>query len=227
MRKTLLFLVAFTFYLKTDAQTIEASTTIPTNEYLDLVAANLEIPEEILKLYQNSSLELTFILTITKDGSVFNPKVQNDSLQLESFLKKAFQNLPKWNPKTEDGVAVVSRKAFNLLIPIVAQEQKKEMVSEAISENKKKNFTRQLSKNLNLNYVNLDANISEIKMIATIIVEKDGSLNNIKIVDSNVPSINNDVIRFIKSMPKWQPATENGVPIRSDFRLPIKINVKN
>src|SRR5690606_3838217 len=91
---------------------------IATNEYMDLLTANLELPKEVTEKYANQDIELTIVLTITKDGSVFNPKIQNDSLQLEPSLKKAVETLPKWNPKTEDGNPVVSRKAFKLISPI-------------------------------------------------------------------------------------------------------------
>ena len=223
MKNTLLFiLLALSFHTK--AQTVEASTTIPTSEYLDLLAANLEIPEEISKKYANSSIDLTFVLTITKDGSVFNPKIQNDSLQLESNLKKAIEKLPKWNPKTEDGVAVVSRKAFNLVIPIEMQEQNLNNTSKAIPEAGKTEYFRQFMQTFNIkNYSAKDK--SEISIVATFIVEEDGSLTNIKIIESNEPSLNREVVRVIKTIPKWRPPTENGVPVRSDFTLPIKIKI--
>jgi len=225
MKNILLLLFVIVFSLKIEAQTVEASTTIPTNEYLDLLAANLEIPEEISKKYANSSIDITFILTITKDGSVFNPKIQNDSLQLESNLKKAVAKLPKWNPKTEDGIAVVSRKAFNLVIPIEVPELKNDMISEATPEDGKMKFFQQFMRKMNVDKYLNDESIYEIKLIATFIVEKDGSLTNIKITESNEPNLNSEVISVIKSMPKWKPATENGVPVRSDFILPIKIKI--
>ncbi len=220
MKNTLLLLFVIAFSFKMKAQTLEASTTIPTNEYLDLLAANLEIPEEISKKYQNSSIDITFILTITKDGSVFNPKIQNDSLQLESSLKKALEKLPKWNPKTENGMAVVSRKAFNLVIPI----EKKEQILKATPEVGKTEYFRQFMRKFNIkNYS--DRNKSEISIVATFVVEEDGSLTNIKIIKSNEPRLNREVIRVIKSMPKWNPATENGIPVRSDFKLPVTIRI--
>ena len=224
MKNTLLLLFVIVLTLKMEAQTVEASTTIPTNEYLDLLAANLEIPEAISKKYQNSSIDITFILTITKDGSVFNPKIQNDSLQLESNLKKAVEKLPKWNPKTEDGVAVVSRKAFNLVIPIdqIIEEQPiaRQVYSKANPKDGLQGFYSNYAKNFNGSKF---SNSKEIKMRATFIVEKDGSLTNIKIVESNEPSLNKEAIRVIESMSKWKPATENGVPVRSNFTLPIMI----
>jgi len=226
MKNTLLLLFVIVLSLKIEAQTIEASTIIPTNEYLDLLAANLEIPEEISKKYQNSSIDITFILTITKDGSVFNPKIQNDSLQLESNLKKAVEKLPKWNPKTENGVAVVSRKAFNLVIPIQSSEINMEVYERAKPEEGIQTFIKTFAQKFDIGKgFNTDDLESEIRMVATFIIEKDGSLTNIKITEANSPLFHSEAIRVIKSMPKWKPATENGVPIRSDFRLPIKIKI--
>jgi len=226
MKNTLLLLFVIVLSLKIEAQTVEASTIIPTNEYLDLLAANLEIPEEISKKYQNSSIDITFILTITKDGSVFNPKIQNDSLQLESNLKNAVAKLPKWNPKTENGNAVVSRKAFNLVIPIQSAEISMGVYEKAKPEEGIQTFMKTFAQKFDIGKgFNTDDLESEIRMVATFIIEKDGSLTNIKITEANSPLFHSEAIRVIKSMPKWKPATENGVPIRSDFRLPIKIKI--
>ena len=224
MKNTLLILFVIAFSFKMKAQTVEASTTLPTNEYLDLLAANLEIPEAISKKYQNSSIDITIILTITKDGSVFNPKIQNDSLQLESNLKKAVEKLPKWNPKTEDGIAVVSRKAFNLVIPVEQTIEEEPIAGKVYSKANPKDglqgFYSNYAKNFNGSKF---LNSKEIKMRATFIVEKDGSLTNIKIVESNEPSLNREAIRVIESLPNWNPAIIDGKPIRTSFNLPIKI----
>lgn len=225
MKNTLILLIYFVFSYQIQAQIVEATSTIPINEYLDLLATNLELPNEFNEKYTGKNIDLTIVLTITKDGSVFNPKIQNDSLKLESSLRNAVKLLPKWNPKTENGIAVISRKALNLVIPIGVQEQKNEMISEAIPEKGKMNFMHQFARKFDVGKSNLDEHIREIKMIATFVIEKDGSLTNIKITESNSPFLQSEAIRVIKSMPKWKPATENGIPIRSDFTLPITIKI--
>ncbi|SFN10393.1 TonB protein C-terminal [Paenimyroides ummariense] len=222
MKNTLL-LILLAFSFQTNAQTVEASTTIPTNEYLDLLASNLEIPDAVQQKFANQDLNLTIVLTITKDGSVFNPKIQNDSLQLESNLKKAIEKLPKWNPKTEDGVAVVSRKAFNLSIFIPNKEIHTSTNEVATPEQGIEAFYIQFIRKFNAPKL---SNNRDIEVYVAFSIEKDGSLTDIKIVESNAPSVNNEVIRVMKLMPKWNPATENGVPIRSESLLPIKIKVK-
>jgi|SRR5690606_3615477 len=220
-----LVILLFLISLKTQAQVVEATPIVPINEYLDLLAANLELPDELTEKYANQDIELTIVLTITKEGSVFNPKVQNDSLQLEPYLKKAVGNLPKWNPQTEDGIAVVSRKAFKLIIPNHPINTNNSQVTEP--EQGMERFMMNFVRKVNVDkYLNDKKKASEIKMIATFVVEKDGSLTNIKIRESNEPTFNNEVIRVIKSMPKWKPAIEDGMPVRSDFTLPITIKIK-
>ncbi len=227
MKNTLLLLFVIAFSFKMKAQTLEASTTIPTNEYLDLLAANLEIPEEISKKYQNSSIDITFILTITKDGSVFNPKIQNDSLQLETSLKKALEKLPKWNPKTENGMAVVSRKAFNLVIPIQYTIEEEpingQVYRKATPKDGVRNFMNRFIEEFKFdsNKVNYD-----IKMRLIFFVEKDGTLTNIEVAEANTPLFHSEVISIIKSS-KWNPAIENGKPVRSKFTIPITIKNRN
>src|SRR5690606_36768625 len=224
MRALFILLILISF--NTQAQIVEATPTIPTNEYLDLLADHLELPNELTEKYANQDIELTIILTITKDGSVFNPKIQNDSLQLEPYLKKAVETLPKWNPKTEDGNPVVSRKAFKLIIPIHFAIQEEPIVAQdymkATPEGGIQGYYRQFIRKFNAPLV---TNNVAVKVITTFVVEKDGSLTNIKIKESNEPSFNSEIIRVIKLMPKWNPATENGVPVRSDFTLPIIIKI--
>lgn len=223
MKNTLLLLFVIVLSLRMEAQTVEASTTIPTNEYLDLLAANLVIPDSVQQKFENQDLNLTIVLTITKDGSVFNPKIQNDSLQLESNLKKAVEKLPKWNPKTENGNAVVSRKAFNLVIPIdqIIEEEPiaGKIYSKATPKDGLEKFMKQFMEEFKFdsNKVNYD-----IRMRLRFFVEKDGTLTNIEVVEANTPLFHSEVISVIKST-RWNPAIENGKPVRSRFTIPITI----
>lgn len=66
-------------------------------------------------------------------------------------------------------------------------------------------------------------------MVLTFIVEKDGSLTNIKVVKSVSPSIDQEAIRSVKSMPKWNPGKQDGMTLRVKYTLPIsfKLDKKN
>lgn len=54
------------------------------------------------------------------------------------------------------------------------------------------------------------------------IVEKDGHIDSVKILQPLIEYYNNEALRIIKAMPKWKPATQNGEPLRTQFSFPIK-----
>jgi Gram-negative bacterial TonB protein C-terminal len=62
-------------------------------------------------------------------------------------------------------------------------------------------------------------------LIISFIVEKKGELTQIKIINNNYSSINSEAIRVISLLQKkWRPAIKNGNPVRSEVKIPLKIN---
>lgn len=53
------------------------------------------------------------------------------------------------------------------------------------------------------------------------VVEKDGTLSDIKVMRSPDPSLSQEAIRVVKEMPKWIPARQGGKDVRSRYILPI------
>lgn len=62
-------------------------------------------------------------------------------------------------------------------------------------------------------------------VIVTFIVETDGSLSNIKILRSVEESLDNEAIRVVKSMPKWEPGKQNGEKVRVNYNLPLRFSL--
>ena len=61
----------------------------------------------------------------------------------------------------------------------------------------------------------------EGKAICRFIVEKDGSLSDIKIVRSFDTDFDNDALRIIKLLPKFTPGKKNGKVVRTYYTIPI------
>lgn len=59
------------------------------------------------------------------------------------------------------------------------------------------------------------------KVYASFIIEKDGSISNIKIEKDIGDGCAEEVVRIIKLMPKWEPGSNNGKPVRQFFILPV------
>ncbi|PIF31050.1 TonB-like protein [Flavobacterium sp. 9] len=62
------------------------------------------------------------------------------------------------------------------------------------------------------------------KIYMTFIVEKDGSLSNIKILRDIGYETGAEAIRVLKASPKWKPGQKNNKLVRVLFSLPISVN---
>lgn len=56
----------------------------------------------------------------------------------------------------------------------------------------------------------------------TFIIEMDGSLSNIKILRGIGGGCDEEVIRIVKLMPKWNPGKQKGTPVRVQHNMPVK-----
>ena len=59
------------------------------------------------------------------------------------------------------------------------------------------------------------------RVYASFVVEKDGSITDIKIMRSPHPDLSRETIRMLKIMPRWVPGKLNGKPVRVKFSVPI------
>lgn len=56
------------------------------------------------------------------------------------------------------------------------------------------------------------------------VVEKDGSMTDIKVLRSATPSVDREAIRVLKSIrKKWKPGIKNGQSVRTLYKIPIKV----
>ncbi len=60
----------------------------------------------------------------------------------------------------------------------------------------------------------------------TFVVEKDGSITDVKILRGIGGGCDEEAIRVVKKMPKWAPGKQRGKPVRSQFRLPVKFKLQ-
>lgn len=54
------------------------------------------------------------------------------------------------------------------------------------------------------------------------IVETDGSIDSVTVIQPLSEYYDHEALRLIKTMPKWKPATQDGQPLRTKFRFPVK-----
>jgi protein TonB len=65
----------------------------------------------------------------------------------------------------------------------------------------------------------------EGRVFVNFIIEKDGSISNVKILRGIGGGCEEAAVEMIKNMPKWKPAKQRGKPVRCQFNLPIKFEL--
>ena len=61
-------------------------------------------------------------------------------------------------------------------------------------------------------------------VVASVAIEPDGSIGEVTIKKSVDPLLDKETIRIFKSMPRWNPGTQNGKPVRVVLDMPLNFN---
>ena len=63
----------------------------------------------------------------------------------------------------------------------------------------------------------------EGRVILDFVVNSDGSLSDIKVLRGVERKVDKEIVSIVKKMPKWNPGTLNGNPVRVKFALPVMV----
>jgi protein TonB len=66
----------------------------------------------------------------------------------------------------------------------------------------------------------------EGRVIATFVVETDGSISNIEVVKHAFPSLDAEAVRVLSAMPNWTPGKQSGKVVRVKYTVPLNFNLK-
>lgn len=83
-------------------------------------------------------------------------------------------------------------------------------------------------------YIKNNVNYSELAIKTNIegtvyvefVVEKDGSISDVKVLRGIGGGCDEEAVRVVKSMPKWKPGKQRGQPVRVYYTLPIDFKIK-
>lgn len=69
-------------------------------------------------------------------------------------------------------------------------------------------------------------NKEEGRVSLTFIVNKDGSISDVKVVRNATPALDAEAIRIVKSMPNWTPGKEKGKDVRVAYTVPVTFRLQ-
>ena len=64
------------------------------------------------------------------------------------------------------------------------------------------------------------------RVVCTFVVERDGSITDVKVVRGVDPSLDKEAVRVLKAMPKWIPGKQNGSAVRVKYTVPVTFKLQ-
>ena len=81
-----------------------------------------------------------------------------------------------------------------------------------------------VSENIKYPQAAKDKNIAG-RVFVSFVVEKDGSVNEVKVMRGIGGGCDEEAVRVIKGMPKWKPGIQKGKPVRVSYQIPINFKL--
>lgn len=178
------------------------------------------LPEEVLNTVKVTEIAIVDDDQVTKEDEV---KTQEDLTQTETaFGAKDFD-------QGTDDVTVVREVRDEVVV-----EEKKpepEKIFTAVEESPRfpggdAELYKWLSKNIRYPEMAAQNNIQG-RVTVQFVVEKDGSIGEVKVVRGKDPDLDKEAVRVVKALPKFIPGKMNGQSVRVWYTLPIMFKLQN
>jgi protein TonB len=59
------------------------------------------------------------------------------------------------------------------------------------------------------------------RVMVTFVVNKDGSIVDPEVIKAVDKDLDNEALRVVKAMPKWNPGKQRGKPVRVKYTVPV------
>lgn len=200
-------------------------------EYLN---NNMRYPDEAAANKQQGRVLCTF--TVEPDGSINDIGITKSvSPSLDAEAMRVVSAMPRWIPGKQAGKPVSTKYTLPITFRLQGDSvpktkpAKKKKENEGVTEmasfpGGKVSLLKYLKNNLKYppaaKYYRKQG-----RVVCTFTVVEDGSITNIKVAQSIDPALDKEAVRVIKAMPRWNPAKENGVPVKINYFLPINFSL--
>ena len=208
-------------------------------EWMKFLSANMKYPAEAKEKKQEGRVIVQFI--VEKDGSITNAKVvRGVSPLLDQEALRVVGIMPRWNPGTQRGQAVRVQYTLPVMFSLNGKTDEMQHHQAEIKPNEKgiyniveesasfpggmANCLKFLAENIKYPEDCKKEGIQG-RVIAQFIIDKDGSVKDVKVVRGVHPSLDKESIRLIESMPKWIPGKVKGEPVKSQFTFPVAFKI--
>lgn len=183
------------------------------------------------KISKSATIVVSF--SINTSGEIKNIRVLDfPDIESATEIIRVIQKAPKWEPAKRAGkpFEVKLKMPFKFTVKeTIKQEPVKTNENQFSTANgieSKPNFaggTRSFYEFIAKNYRTPDVEGLRGKVIVSFVIEKDGSIVDVKVIKDLGYGTGAEAIRVLKLSPKWNPGMQYGKPVRVMYSLPITI----
>ncbi|MDO5314840.1 MAG: M56 family metallopeptidase [bacterium] len=209
------------------------------------VAENIKYPQAAKDKNIGGRVFVSFV--IEKDGSVNEVKVMRGiGGGCDEEAVRVIKGMPKWKPGIQKGKPV--RVSYMMPLNFKLSDDQPEKPAQQTDANKPnmkpdKNGVYQIceqmpefpggvealmdfvAKNVVYPQEAMDKEISG-RVYVSFVIEKDGSVNEVKVMKGIGGGCDDEAVRVIKAMPKWKPGKQEGKPVRVSYMMPITFKLQ-
>lgn len=173
-----------------------------------------------------------------KINSRFGASDEIEEMEVEQMAMPAPEvDMPVANERPEPGVKPAAPETPAAPAPVKAapapapEKPKPDMIFDAVEQQAQfpggmAALSNWLSRNIRYPEA-AQRNEIQGKVIVQFVVEKDGSVSNPTVLRGVDRDLDQEALRVVRAMPKWQPGRNNGTAVRSKFTLPIAFRLTN
>ena len=151
------------------------------------------------------------------------PKITKDETDIQDLKELQETNLA---PDSTDASAL---KEDSLLLQQEIAEQNRDEDDAATVDEKNRNAQFQDGKTALLRYIYQNIHYPQAalkqringRVVCSFIVNEDGSLSDVTLVQGVYLFLDDEVLRVVRSMPVWQPALKDGKPVKIKYVMPV------
>ena len=210
---------------------------------MEYVAKNVKYPQEAKDKEIQGRVFVGFV--VEKDGSVTNVKVTRGiGGGCDEEAVRVIKAMPKWTPGKQKGKPVrvnyqipINFKLDDGQMPVkksdvnkVDMKPDKNGVYQIVEEmpqfpSGETKMMEYIAKNINYPQEARDKGI-EGRVFIGMVIEKDGSVSNVRVLRGIGGGCDEEAVRVISSMPKWKPGKVGGEPVPVSYMLPVNFKLQ-
>ena len=202
------------------------------NAFISWVYKELKYPDQAISEKLAGKVTIKFV--ISKNGDVRDVKILDGvHPALDAEAMRVISMSPKWSPGKVKGMPV----DVAYVLPVIFNDQNKSVTSADMdvipavfySPYKKAGtnysssveFTKWIFMNIEYPKEAKEKSIMGQAIVAFDILES-GEVVNVRIVKSAHPLLDEELVRVVRTSPRWKAATQNGQPVRTTCTLPFR-----